>query len=91
MEGGLGVLAKVVSLESVLILGELSKTAIPMISEFSRSGLCSCFSAIGPFQNTRALVRGFMCLNNEDGLSNYVDAKASHERHGVSGVLSMVR
>ena len=62
-----------------------------MISESYRFGLCSCFSTIGPFQNTRALVRGFMCLNNEDGLSNHVDAKASDERHGNAGMLSPLR
>ena len=35
MEGDLGVLAKVICMESVLIPGELNRTVIPMISKFS--------------------------------------------------------
>ena len=62
-----------------------------MISESYRFGLCSCFSTIGPFQNTRALVRGFICLNNYESMSIHVYAKASNEGYGVPGMLSVVR
>ena len=87
MEGDFTVSAKVVYLESILIPSALSRTAISD-SLVLGYDISSYFSTIGLFQNTRALGRGFMCLNNEGGLSNHVDAKASNERHGITSLLS---